>query len=94
MECRDAGVVVPVIDRNRCEGKNDCVEVCPHQVFELGVLDGEQRRSLSTVGKIKSFFHGWKQAMIVAPDACHNCGKCVPACPEKAIKLQPVQRSV
>ncbi|WP_113707468.1 hypothetical protein [Klebsiella michiganensis] len=26
---RPPGEIVPVIDRNRCEGKGDCVEVCP-----------------------------------------------------------------
>jgi NAD-dependent dihydropyrimidine dehydrogenase PreA subunit len=87
MECKEAGRVVPVIDRNKCEGKNDCVEVCPHDVFVLGKLDEEQRRSLSTLGRIKSFFHGYQQAMIVAPEACHACGVCVTSCPEKAIKL-------
>jgi ferredoxin len=27
--------VVPVVDLNKCEGKNDCVEVCPYDVFEM-----------------------------------------------------------
>jgi 4Fe-4S ferredoxin len=31
------GKVAPAIDRNRCEGKEDCVEVCPCDVFEMGV---------------------------------------------------------
>ena len=32
------GAFAPVIDRNRCEGKGDCVAVCPRNVFVLGVL--------------------------------------------------------
>lgn len=86
-ECKEPGKLVPVINRNKCEGKKDCVEVCPYHVFEMGKLDDTQRRSLSTVGRIKSFFHGYKQAMVIAPEACHACGLCVTACPEKAIKL-------
>ncbi|HEY4184287.1 MAG TPA: ferredoxin family protein [Polyangia bacterium] len=27
----------PVVDRARCEGKRDCVEVCPYGVFEVAV---------------------------------------------------------
>jgi NAD-dependent dihydropyrimidine dehydrogenase PreA subunit len=83
----EAGRVVPVIDRNRCEGKADCVEVCPYDVFAMGTLDAEARRALSTVGRIKGFFHRYRQASVVAADQCHACGLCVTACPEKAIKL-------
>jgi len=94
MDCKDAGVVVPVIDRNRCEGKNDCVEVCPYHVFKLGMLDEAEKRALSLPGRIKSFFHGYRQAFVVDAAACHACGLCVTSCPEKAIKLQAVQTSV
>jgi len=88
-DCKGAGILVPVIDRNRCEGKNDCVEVCPYHVFQLGKLDAAQRRALSLPGRIKSFFHGYKQAFIVDAAACHACGLCVVACPEDAISLRP-----
>jgi 4Fe-4S ferredoxin len=86
-DCKEPGVLVPVIDRNRCEGKKDCVEVCPYKVFEMGKLDEAQRKTLSTTGRIKSFFHGYRQAFVVRPEDCHACGLCVTACPEKAIKL-------
>jgi ferredoxin len=34
--CRDSsGRVVPVVDRNRCEGKEECVRVCPYGVFSI-----------------------------------------------------------
>jgi len=88
-ECKEPGLVAPAIDRNRCEGKAECVRVCPYDVFEMGTLDAEQRRGLSFIGKLKAFGHGYKQAFVVRGDACHACGLCVTACPEHAIKLAP-----
>src|SRR3954464_5760331 len=86
-ECQAAGLLAPVIDRNRCEGKADCVRVCPYEVFELGVLPPHERAALSLVGKLKAFAHGGRQAFAVRADACQGCGLCVAACPEKAIRL-------
>lgn len=86
-DCKQEGLLAPVIDRNRCEGKEDCARVCPYQVFSMGVLPPEQRAALSFTGKLKGFFHGYKQAFAVNADRCHACGLCVTACPEKAIKL-------
>lgn len=86
-DCKEQGLLAPVIDRNRCEGKEDCVQVCPYGVFSMGVLPPEQRTQLSFTGKLKGFFHGYKQAFAVRADQCHACGLCVTACPEKAIKL-------
>jgi 4Fe-4S ferredoxin len=89
-ECKEPGRVAPVIDRNRCEGKAECVRVCPYDVFEMGTLDGDQRRGLSFMGRLKALGHGYKQAFVVRGDACHACGLCVTACPERAIKLAGV----
>jgi Fe-S-cluster-containing dehydrogenase component len=38
-DCKGVGLVQPVIDRNRCEGKRACVHACPYNVFEMGMLD-------------------------------------------------------
>ena len=81
------GKLAPVIDRNRCEGKADCVRVCPHHVFEIRTLGATERAGLSLVGRLKAWGHGYRQAFAVRADACHACGQCVTACPEKAIKL-------
>ena len=87
-DCRQApGVLRPVIDRNRCEGKGDCVAVCPYDVFTIGTLLADERRGLSLVGKLKGFAHGWQQAFTPDADRCRACGHCVTACPERAIKL-------
>jgi len=81
------GGLVPVIDRNRCEGKAECVRVCPYQVFRIGVLSDQQFRELSLRGKFKAWVHGSKQAMVVNGDSCHACRLCEAACPEQAIVL-------
>lgn len=83
-----AGVVHPVIDRNRCEGKAECVAVCPVGVFEISVLAPEARRELSFKGKVKGFVHSWRQAFAVREAACEACGLCVKHCPEGAITLE------
>lgn len=86
--CRQApGAFEPRIDRNRCEGKGDCLAVCPFDVFTLGVLPKDERQGLSLVGRVKGFAHGWKQAFTPNADACRACGHCVSACPEHAITL-------
>jgi NAD-dependent dihydropyrimidine dehydrogenase PreA subunit len=87
-ECKESGLLVPVIDQNLCEGKADCVRVCPYSVFELGRLDESERAGLSRRGRVKAFFHGYRQAFVTRPEACHACGLCARACPEKAIRLQ------
>jgi NAD-dependent dihydropyrimidine dehydrogenase PreA subunit len=87
-ECKDPGLLAPRIDRNRCEGKADCVRVCPYEVFELGVLSRADRAALSLVGKLKAFAHGGRQAFAVRAEACHGCGLCVAACPEHAVTLE------
>jgi NAD-dependent dihydropyrimidine dehydrogenase PreA subunit len=87
-ECKEQGLLAPVIDRNRCEGKEDCVRICPYDVFEIGTLPSEERAKLSLKGRLKAFVHGNKQAFAVRAADCHGCGLCVEACPEKAITLR------
>ena len=84
---RQPGKLMPVIDRNRCEGKGDCVEVCPKDVFVIDEVPKAERSELSWIGKVKRFAHGWKQAFVPFAGACEACGLCLAACPEKAIRL-------
>ena len=87
-DCKhEAGLFAPVIDRNRCEAKEDCVRVCPYDVFEIATLSADDKRSLSLVGRLKAWAHGGKQAFAVRANVCHGCGLCVEACPEGAIRL-------
>jgi NAD-dependent dihydropyrimidine dehydrogenase PreA subunit len=83
----EAGAYRPVVDRNACEGKRDCVEVCPYDVFEVRQIDDEDFSSLSFLGKLKSRAHGRLTAYTPKEDLCQACGLCVVACPEKAITL-------
>ena len=90
-ECKhEPGVFRPVIDRNRCEGKADCVRVCPVGVFSVGTLPPALRVGLGMRGKLKGLVHRWQQALLVNAGACEACGQCVAACPEKAIALERV----
>jgi len=90
-ECSDvAGRVAPVVDRDRCEGKADCVRVCPFDVFEIGTLTHEQRAQLGLFGRLKAWAHGNQQAFVVKPLDCHACQLCVRSCPEHALRLAPI----
>ena len=87
-ECRARpGEFMPVVDRAKCEGKAECVEVCPVQVFEVRRMDDQDFAQLGMVAKLKSIAHGRKTAYTPRAAVCEACGKCVAACPEKAIKL-------
>ena len=87
-ECKaEPGVWAPRIDRSRCEGKKDCVEVCPYDVFEVRRIEDADFAQLSVLGKLKSVVHGRKTAYTPGADRCKACGLCVVACPEKAITL-------
>ena len=86
--CRsDAGELSPIIDFARCEGKADCLKICPYAVFEVRIATGEERKGLGLLAQMKSLAHGHKKAFVISPDQCHACGLCVKACPESAIRL-------
>jgi NAD-dependent dihydropyrimidine dehydrogenase PreA subunit len=91
-ECRgEPGKVAPVVDRNRCEAKDDCVRVCPYDVFEIRELRPEDKAGLGFIGKLKAWAHGNRQAYVVRPEACHACKLCIDACPENALSLAPLR---
>jgi 4Fe-4S ferredoxin len=90
-DCRAAaGEFVPVIDRAKCEGKAECVEVCPFHVFEVRRITDADFAKLGVFAKLRSMAHARKTAYTPLASACQACGKCVAACPEKAIGLARV----
>ena len=79
--------MAPVVDRNRCEAKEDCLRVCPYGVFEIRALSRADRAALSLLGRLKAWAHGNRQAFVVKPQDCHACRLCIEACPEGALSL-------
>lgn len=77
----------PLVDRRRCEGKGDCVAVCPYGVFEVGPIDEAEYQGFPWFTRLKLWVHGKKTAHTPRADACKACGLCVVACPERAITL-------
>lgn len=83
----EPGTWQPVVNRGKCEGKRDCVQVCPWDVFEVRRMDDEDFAKLGVLGRLKSMAHRRQTAYTPRADACHACGLCVVACPEDAITL-------
>ena len=87
-ECRaDPGSWEPVVSHANCEGKKDCVAVCPYDVFEVRRIDDVDFAKLGVLAKLKSVAHKRQTAYTPRASACQACGLCVVACPEKAITL-------
>jgi 4Fe-4S ferredoxin len=86
----ESGMIVPRVDLKRCEGKADCVRVCPEGVFEIRRIETPDYRALDVLHRFKLRVHGMKVAYTPNADACKSCGLCVSACPEHAITLSRV----
>lgn len=87
------GTWTPVVDHGRCEGKKDCVVVCPHDVFEVRRIDRSDFVKLNPIQRLKVAAHRGQTAYTPNVDQCAACGLCVVACPERAIKLVPATPS-
>lgn len=71
------------VDPFRCENKQDCLEACPANVFEMARPD----RTNNLMVRLKIRFHGGLIAVPVREADCVGCMKCVEACPKGAIKV-------
>jgi len=81
------GTYLPTVDHARCEGKRDCVVVCPNDVFEVRRIDRSDYLQLGRVARLKVRAHSMATAYTPNADNCRACGLCVVACPEDAITL-------
>jgi len=87
-QCKaDPGAWRPAVDHARCEGKRDCVDVCPYDVFEVRRIDDADFQALGWLTRAKVFVHRMQTAYTPRAAACQACGLCVAACPEDAITL-------
>jgi 4Fe-4S ferredoxin len=78
-----------MIDHARCEGKRDCVVVCPNDVFEVRRIDDADFDALGRLSRLKVRAHGCQTAYASNADSCRACGLCVVACTENVIQLTP-----
>jgi NAD-dependent dihydropyrimidine dehydrogenase PreA subunit len=77
----------PIVDHDRCQGKRDCVVVCPYDVFEVRRIEDADWQALSWLASLKVLAHRYQTAYTPRADHCRGCGLCVVACPERAITL-------
>jgi 4Fe-4S ferredoxin len=83
-----AGAFKPVVNLKHCEGKADCVRVCPEHVFRVERIKAGDYRELGLLDKLRMRVHGMRVAYTPNADACLSCGLCVSACPEHTITLE------
>ena len=86
------GQWTPVVDHGRCEGKRDCIVVCPNDVFEVRRIDDVDYDALGLLARFKVTMHSRQTAYAAKAEDCRACGLCVVACPESAITLIPPAR--
>ncbi len=85
-----AGRYIPLINRNRCEGKEDCLTACPCDVFEMQTLTEADKAAMPFFSRFKARIHGNRQAFAARASDCQACGLCITACPEQAITLRRI----
>ena len=94
IDCKQPpGIIEPVVRFDRCEGKADCVRVCPENVFEMRRIEQTDYDQLGLMSRFKLRVHGMQVAYTPNVDACRSCGLCVTACPEGAITLRKADKS-
>jgi 4Fe-4S ferredoxin len=70
------------VDPGRCENKQQCLDVCPTDVFDM-----VKPRVGNLLIRLKIRVHGGVIAAPVRESQCIGCMACVTACPEDAITV-------
>ena len=71
-----------VVDPGRCENKQECLDVCPTDVFDM-----VKPRVGNLLLRLKIRVHGGLVAEGTRESQCIGCMACVSACPENAITV-------
>ncbi len=71
-----------VVDPGSCENKQECLDVCPTDVFDM-----VKPRVSNLLLRLKIRVHGGVVAEPTREGQCIGCMACVTACPESAITV-------
>ena len=74
------------LDSEKCTGCGRCVEVCPHDVFQLVRIDAAPVSPCSCGGGTAS--RPRLRAAITGRERCMECGACALNCPFDAIRAR------
>ncbi len=72
---------LPVVDVDRCTACNDCVDVCPRDLFEVMPV------TQNLIVQCKAPLEG-DQARAVCGVACDGCGRCAQDAPQGLIQME------
>ncbi len=75
----------PIIDHEKCNLCGKCVEIC--------AFDALKKEDVVAQFTARSKRREMNFAITLNPHFCEGCGACEVICPQKAIKMQPVQNA-
>ncbi|KAH8741780.1 Pyruvate dehydrogenase [Cryptosporidium ryanae] len=95
-EKRGIAISIPIVDMNKCTQCNYCSIVCPHSAIRPFILDEteyENAPKTMDIPKAKggSDYLSYYYRIQVSPLDCTGCELCVHACPDDALRMEPLQ---
>jgi len=94
---RSIAATVPKWLPNNCTQCNYCSYVCPHAVIRPFVLSDEELekapKSFET-RKAKGDYAGYNYRIQITPQDCTGCEVCVNVCPDDALEMVPIEKSL
>lgn len=94
-EKRGIALTVPIVDMDKCTQCNKCSMICPHAAirpFLISQLEADiaPKEFDMRVAKGGNDVAGMMFRIQVAPEDCTGCEACTWACPDDALKMQPL----